>query len=162
MNNQANDIIDCIYNYFTRLELLIFSKTNKRFKKHSQNVLKYKYIAFNNDCISNKNVLICSNAAAEGYLEVLKYARDILGCDWNYYTCAYAAYGGHLEVLQWARKNGCEWNSETCAHAAYGGHLEVLKWLRKNGCNWDMNTCRYAVKNGHLDILKWARASKAG
>ena len=52
-----------------------------------------------------------------------------------------AALNGHLEVLKWARENGCEWNSNTCANAALNGHLEVLKWARENGCEWDSDTC---------------------
>ena len=51
--------------------------------------------------------------------------------------CANAALNGHLEMLKWARENGCDWNSDTCANAAINGHLEVLKWARENGCQWD-------------------------
>ena len=76
---------------------------------------------------------VCANAAREGQLEVLKWARD-RGCQWNAGTCSGAAEGGHLDVLQWARANGCEWDWETCAFAAEGGHLEVLQWARENGC----------------------------
>ena len=48
-----------------------------------------------------------------------------------------AAKNGYLNVLKYARANGCSWNEETCAIAAEGGHLEVLKYLHENGCPWD-------------------------
>jgi len=54
--------------------------------------------------------------------------------DWDSWTCANAAYNGHLEVLQWARKSGCDWDSWTCTRATQNEHLEVLKWARDNGC----------------------------
>ena|SRR5580692_1293486 len=58
--------------------------------------------------------------------------------------CREIAAEGSLEVLKWARSNGCrgtskagfpnlplrgqgEWNSYTCAWAAENGHLEVLE-----------------------------------
>ena len=53
---------------------------------------------------------------------------------WNFDTCSDAAENGHLHVLKWARENGCEWDSSTCANAALNGHLHVLKWARENGC----------------------------
>lgn len=96
------------------------------------------------------------NAAKEGYLEILKWARSN-GCHWDESTCFYATSGGHLEVLKWARANGCPWNESTCAFAALKGHLEVLKWARSNGCPWDFYTCLHSAKGGHLEVLKWAR-----
>ena len=57
------------------------------------------------------------------------------GCPWDdVYTCANAAEDGQLAVLQWARANGCPWNEDTCAFAARGGQLVVLEWARANGC----------------------------
>jgi hypothetical protein len=40
--------------------------------------------------------------------------------------CSNAAREGHLEILKWARKNKCPWDERTCANAAFGGHFEVL------------------------------------
>ena len=57
-------------------------------------------------------ILQCPEIAAEGSLEVLKWARSN-GCDWDYRTCAWAAENGHLEVLKWARSNGCDWDHDT-------------------------------------------------
>ena len=48
--------------------------------------------------------------------------------------CMEAAKQGHLEVLQWARGEGCRWDIYTCLEAAAEGHLEVLQWAREQGC----------------------------
>jgi|SRR5579872_721457 len=101
--------------------------------------------------------LLCHKSAAEGSLEVLKWARSN-GCVWDWRTCAYAAQNGHLEVLKWTRSNDCEWNSWTCIWAALNGHLEVLKWATSNGCDLDSRVCFWAAENGHLEVLKWARS----
>ena len=98
----------------------------------------------------------CSNAALNGHLEVLKYAREN-NCPWNESTCRNAAYNGHLEVLKWARENNCPWDESTCRNAALNGHLEVLKYARENNCPWDESTCSSAADGGHLEVLKWAR-----
>jgi hypothetical protein len=103
---------------------------------------------------------ICEDAALEGNLEVLKWARKN-GAPWDVWTCACAAGHGHLTVLKWARENGAPWDVQTCRHAAKGGHLEVLKWARKHGALWDEWTCIFAAKNGHLGVLKWVRNNGA-
>ena len=53
--------------------------------------------------------------------------------------CCKCAEQGYLALLKWARENGCGWDLMTCAKAAEGGHLEVLQWARENGCEWDGN-----------------------
>lgn len=82
---------------------------------------------------------VCAQAAGNGHIDVLQYARD-QGCDWDQNTCASAAGGGHLELLQWARAQGCEWTEACCAKAAKGGHLHVLKWAHEAGAPWDKST----------------------
>ena len=77
----------------------------------------------------------------------------------RYAVCTEAARDGHLEVLRWARARGCGWDEETCAAAAKGGHLEVLKWLREHGCPWNASTCARAAEGGHMEVLRWARAN---
>src|SRR5437868_7019190 len=51
--------------------------------------------------------------------------------------CKLAAADGYLNLIKWARANGCPWKKGICAYAAEGGHLEVLQWARTNGCDWD-------------------------
>jgi len=115
------------------------------------------YRLLENNCknipISLKRYVLCQNVAANGHLDVLKWAREN-GCPWNEWTCTNAAENGHLDVLKWARENGCPWDEWTCEYAAGSGHLDVLKWARENGCPWDEDTCSNATKNGHLDVLR--------
>ena len=100
---------------------------------------------------------ICSIAASDGNMEVLRWAAQDQRCPWNEDTCYCAAEGGHLELLQWARQHGCPWDTRTCSHAARGGHLEVLRWARGHHCPWDTWTCAKAAWGGHLEVLRWAR-----
>ena len=127
---------------------------------------------------------LCTLAAGEGQLEILKWLREndfpwdevtykratsgghlaVLqwahanGCPWDEETYSGAAYDGKLEILQWARANSAPWDGTTCVEAAYSGHLEVLQWARANSCPWDEQTCRHAALAGHFEVLQWARA----
>lgn len=49
-------------------------------------------------------------------------------------TCTNAAARGDLNRLKWARANGCPWDSTTHYVAKIHGHVKVVKWLEKNGC----------------------------
>ena len=62
--------------------------------------------------------------------------------------CYNAARNGHLEVLKFARANGCPWCLWTCHFAAEHGHLEVLKWSWAYGCECHIDTCYNAARNG--------------
>jgi len=100
---------------------------------------------------SKKHVALyfCKDAALQGYIKVLKWARKN-GCPWNEYTCSCAALNGHLDILKWARENGCPWNEDTCRYAAENGHLDVLQWARKNGCPCNESTCSFAAEKEPL------------
>jgi hypothetical protein len=148
MNNTPNVIIDYSISFFTKLDILIFSHTNKRFRKQSQNYLlrqlKHKdseascKFAFENDTWLRdecsyipKNKLFSVDVVYEGYLNVLIYLKESNHqLYWN--ICKIAALNRHeqssIEVLKWARKNGYEWDGWTCANAARNGNLEVLKF----------------------------------
>src|SRR5579872_3150607 len=177
MNYQTNDIIDCVCRYFNRIDLLMFSHTNKRFITHSQKYLLRHKNHLSSGIISSsypptfdvhykhtmyidyvpEYVILCANAAFYGYLDILMYLRENK-CSWDPWVCAYAALNGHLEVLKWLRKNGCYWSRWTCTFAAYNGHLEILKWAIKNGCYWDTYTCSdNAAIGGHLNVLIWIK-----
>lgn len=71
-------------------------------------------------------------------------------------VCESAAADGHLEVLKWAILNKYPLDEETNAQAAKNGHLEVLKFAREHGCPCDEITCSVAAQNGQLEILKYA------
>jgi hypothetical protein len=87
----------------------------------------------------------CEKAAENGYLEVLKWAREN-GRPWDEYTCIYAATNGHLDVLMWARENGCPWDEWTSVGAIASGNLELLKWVKEKGCPWDEEICNVDIK----------------
>ena len=101
MNNAPNVIIDYSISFFTKLDLLMFSHTNKRFRKHSQNyILKYKNITFainNNIHLKSKNVyipkneLFCTDAAYEGYLNILIYMKNNININ-KLKICEFAAF----------------------------------------------------------------------
>src|SRR5438132_77968 len=122
MQNVADVIIDHTISFMTRLDLLMFSKINKYYRKQS---LKHKTNKF-------KKVILCTNAAFEGYLDILIYLRNN------------------------GRKPNSYWDSNICTCvAAKNGHLEVLKWARRNDCIVNSNMCIYAAENGQLSVLKW-------
>lgn len=134
----------------------------------------YPIKTFKSDlCLQNVNLYselgfpanrICSQAARNGDLNLLKWARQsdnrwylrYLQKDWDETVCEYAAANGHLEVLKWARGNGCPWDEWTCVFAAGKGHLECLKWARENGCPWDLDSCKFfAAECRRWEVLKW-------
>jgi len=43
---------------------------------------------------------------------------NILYHPWNVDSCSNATAEGHLEVLKWAREKGCEWD-ESCSEKAH-------------------------------------------
>jgi len=49
--------------------------------------------------------------------------REWMFLEWIYIL--QAARNGHLDVLKWARDNGCPCNKSTCSETARNGHLEV-------------------------------------
>jgi hypothetical protein len=99
---------------------------------------------------------ICNEAAALGYVNILKWAKNHsynLGVG---LICDIAAKHGHINVLSWARDKGW-WCARTCASAAEGNQLDTLIWLRSNGCPWNTWTCWTAVDKGNLKMLEWIR-----
>lgn len=130
--------------------------------------------------------LVCSCAARDGRLDVLKWAR-YGGCAWDAATSHLAASRGHLFLLQWARAHGCRWDTETVLVALVAGHIHVLRWmilqvgmpvldetifaeaiacapsrtwdwLLEVGCPRDASCYRAAAWTGNLDALDWLYA----
>ena len=87
----------------------------------------YADVCYQTKCYDESK--ICDSAAKYGSLPALQYLRSI-NCNWSKYTCSNAAENGHLHILQWARKKVipysrkkvCPWDSETCSNAALNGH----------------------------------------
>ena len=133
----------------------------------------------------NKKITMCSEitlkmctlAAGDGHLEVLKWAQNNgcfkwaqnnvcrewtrnKGCPWDSEVCSQAAaYGGHLEVLKWARNNGYPLSLDCILSAARNGHLDIIKFASSNGCPL-LPLCKEAARHGHLEILKWALSNR--
>src|SRR5579872_7408083 len=143
INNVANVIIDYTISFFNRLDLLMLTKVNKRFNRYKSDP-KSKNIKFLVDEVYKQKVIICTNAAYEGYLDILIYLRKSK-CDWGWETCAYAALNGHLEVLKWTRV--CETDDSDAKGYPFGV---------AHRCDWNYMTCECAASEGHLEILKWA------
>src|SRR3972149_4082617 len=98
--------------------MLILFIVKQLFYVVAQIPLLSKYIS-SGDVEYSQRVL-CSWAAAQGYLSLLIWARA-QGCPWDAWTCYAAACGGDLKILQWARAQGCPWDEQTCWAAAFAG-----------------------------------------
>src|SRR5579872_647404 len=64
------------------------------------------------DCRFCLNIIVASDVARQGHLEVFKWLRE-KNCPWDSNICSFAAMHGHLHIIQWARENGCDWDEET-------------------------------------------------
>ena len=71
--------------------------------------------------------------------------------------CLDAAENGHLDMLKWARRQFplCPWDWQTTAMAAEKGHLDVLMWAHKHGCPSHAKMRNFVNKGGHLDVIEW-------
>ena len=68
--------------------------------------------------------------------------------------CSSAALNGHLELLKWARANQCPWNKDTRTNAAENGHPgELLIWARENSCPWNEGTYDLGRRNGDPALM---------
>jgi hypothetical protein len=102
---------------------------------------------------------VCSNAAMQGGVKLLKWAREN-NRDWSTHTCYYAVANGHLPALKYLHENGCPWDEYTCSYAALRGQLPALQYLHENGCPWDWGTCHNAADHKHWDCLQYAVDNK--
>jgi len=98
----------------------------------------------------------CSEVAQTNKLELLKWAREEKGCEWNEWTIGDVARQGNLDMLKYCVANQCPMNEETCAYAARDGELECLKYLHEQvKAPWDSHTAVVAGLGGHLHILEY-------
>jgi len=90
-------------------------------------------------------------------LELLRWAREEKGCEWDGLTIVEAAKQGNLEMIKYCLARNCPMNGkEACASAASGGHLEILKYLHEEvKAPWDWSTAEQAAECGHLHILEY-------
>lgn len=109
---------------------------------------------------------VINNAAANGHMDVLKWAWDE-GGPAEFSNCALvnAAANGHEDVVWWLRGHLCPFHAQAMVNASKYGHLHIMKLLKSlygQGIFAQMNyhecteTCRYAAMRNHVDCLAWA------
>jgi len=110
--------------------------------------------------LNKSDTEICGNAASNGNLDVIKWARENL-YSWDIKTCNNAALNNHFDILKFAIRNSCDIDhddNDICSNAVLNGNFEMLKWAKKKGCKVNEKTYAYAAKtkNG-IEMLKWLR-----
>lgn len=149
----------------------ILNNLPRRFK--IEHVSLYGYLRVLKWALKNRykfNKKVCSNAAKNNHIELLRYARKN-ECEWDIMTSYYLTVNGDLDNLKWAIEEGCKYNGKwgnifsVCRAAAEHGHLDILKWLKENDPLWDIfsyNThiiAGAAALGGKIEIIKWLRDS---
>lgn len=152
----------------------IKNKISRRFK--IENAALYGYLdviiwALRNRYKFNKKVY--SNAAKNGYLDLIKYFRNLDCTDWDVDTVLNAAAYDHLDILKYAIENGCNYStkiypnaacSSMCnmhSYAALYGHLDILIWCKQFDPELfdskQMHIINNAANGGHLHVLQWLK-----
>jgi hypothetical protein len=100
----------------------------------------------------------CWQVAKTNKLELLKWAREEKGCEWNEWTINAAAHLGNLDMLKYCVENQCPFDEdeEACTFAAHCGSLECLKYLHEVvQAPWGRGTAAAAAVSGNLHILEY-------
>ena len=83
---------------------------------------------------------ISASVGERGHLEVLEWLQE-MGAPMTD-VCIAAATNDQLEVLKWAREHaGCEWDASCFEAAVRNGSWSMLVWMREAGCPWNERTC---------------------
>lgn len=103
---------------------------------------------------------ICTESAALGSLDCLKYAHEN-GCKLSTGSFWWTANRGKLDCLKYLVANNCprDLKSEinACNGAALNKHLNVLIYLKEElHCEWDWTTLNNGVHSGDINIIKYA------
>lgn len=115
--------------------------------------LEYDFLSILRDLDENYHHSdeFCGIAAQNGYLDVLKYLREI-GYNWNDDTALEAVC--NLEILKFLLENGCPYSREVLSCAAEKGCLDTIVYLHENGYAYEnYYPHRYAANNGHLNVI---------
>lgn len=100
---------------------------------------------------------ICNKAAANGHLNILKWARSHeQKFPWSSLTCALAAMNGNMDILEYAISNKCPYDVSLCVSAAKSGNLDLLQWaILEKKCPISGAICEVAASRGFLNIIQW-------
>ena len=104
--------------------------------------------------------LFCTRVSATNDLELLKWAREVKQCAWDWKASIHAAAQGNLDMLKYCCENGCGVNDRVCVAAAGEGHLDCLVYLREKNVPWSVEVCFHAHEENHLDVLAYAVKNK--
>ena len=104
----------------------------------------------------------CCLVARTNDLALLKWAREVKRCRWDWTTTSEAAKAGNLEMLKYCIERGFPDLSDypaTCIAAANGGCLECLRFLHEEMHVPFVNVyvCKQALKFNHMDCYQYAR-----
>ena len=112
----------------------------------------------------------CRLVARTNDLALLKWAREVKRCRWDFLTPAEAAEAGNLEMLKYCFEGyrnegdfgpapGRFWTDEAiCVGAAEGGCLECLRFLHEEKhIPLNEHVCKQALKFNHEDCYQYAR-----
>lgn len=107
------------------------------------------------DCL-NSGRKICSKIASKGDLEALKWARGIVGFEWDANVCRLAVKKNDIEMLKWVLEQKCPYNEQISLYAAHLGRIEILEWLNNNG--YIISTTIYSVSfdQQNYKLFDWA------
>ena len=101
----------------------------------------------------------CEQVAATNKLELLKWLREVIHCEWDEKTITMAAVKGNLEMLRYCFSNDCPCDKkESCEQAAAEGHLDCLRFLFDKvqpSRETEEEAAVQAACGGHVDILKY-------
>ena len=144
MNLRAHEMFDWIMASFAR--------------SGDVRVLEWALFEADPKLINGSGDIICEEAARNGRVNVLKFARLDHDCHWDENTPRLAALGGHSQCLKFAYKNGCRFNAEVTRAAVRGGKLNCLRYLHEVvKCPWDEGSCIEAAEGGRFDCLQYLR-----
>jgi hypothetical protein len=101
----------------------------------------------------------CTQVAGTNKLELLKWLREVIHCEWDKKTITVAALIDNLEMLKYCFSNGCPCDEgESCKHAARKGHLDCVRFLFdkvKPSRKTEKEAAGQAACGGHMDMLKY-------
>lgn len=120
-----------------------------------------KYMFFNKKVTNIYNYQSGDAAAANGYLQIIKFNKNIKN---EPHMIDFAAHNGRLEVVKFLLNRNEKFTIFAMSGAAKNGHLEIVKLLyytKKEYCNTKYAT-KIAIENGQTEIVYWLNSNTGG